>query len=340
MKIAIDGRLINKYHNTGISRYTEFLIDYYTSQFPKSIIYLIVNNKHLEYDGVQVVYYPYKPYNIIGFIKFTKFIRLLRVSLLHSPFYAGLWAKTPYTKNVITVHDLMYKLVPGFFGSNTVLANLKIMYFDFIVKKSLKNADIVISVSKTTANDVKTYYQLDSSYIPEDSEIMSNPDPNTLQRYKLQPKNYFFYCGNSRPHKNLNFIIKIFNSNPALPVLVLAGKGHVSSQNVRSIGIVSDNELNSLYSNCCAFIFPSKYEGFGLPILETLRCRSIVVASNISAFMEFKSSNILFFDLGDEEKLLEQLLMVQKINYFDEPAFFNYYSKEKIHQLLNNIILD
>lgn len=338
MRIAIDGRLINKIQNTGISRYTEFLIEYYLHQFPLDEIILIVNNDKIKYEGLTTVYCANKPFNIIDFLKFTRFIDDLKLDVLHSPFYSGLNRKINGLKNIVTIHDLMYRLVPGFFGKNWLISFMKISYFNFIVKKSLMNAECLISVSQTTCIDVKKNFNLDSHHVPEDSEINSQPDLDIIKKYGLSHKGYYFYCGNNRPHKNLEFVIKIFNNNKKLPPLVLAGKGHECSDNVKAIGIVTDNELHSLYSNAIAFIFPSCYEGFGLPILEALRCRTLVIASNISAFLEFKSSNIYFFKLNDSKQFSSILNLVKDKEYIDEPRFFEYYEKSKIYLLLDKVV--
>ena len=335
MRIGIDGRLLDKKNNTGISRYTEFMLDYYMSRYKKECIYIITNDVNLKYLGCNIVYTSLKPFNLLHFCKYARFVSQLKLDLLHVPFYSGTNMKLKETKVVVTVHDLMYRLVDDFFGINPFLNYAKRCYFDFIVKRTLINADVVISVSQTTQMDLFNIFHVSSKHIPEFSIVHSKPDDSILERYGLERKKYFFYCGNNRLHKNLQFVIDLFNSHSDFPHLVLAGKGHADSKNVINLGVVTENELKSLYTSSIAFIFPSKYEGFGLPILEALDCKSLVIASEIPAFTEFKSKNILFFKIGDQFSFVSAIKNAMKANFVEEPKFFVYYNINKIYSLLD-----
>lgn len=340
MKIGIDCRLINKVQNTGISRYTEFLIEYYINRFGSENITLISNDDCFEYKGCEILYTKLRPFNILHFFQFSSFVENLGIDLFHVPFYSAFLKKSPDIKIIVTVHDLMYRLVTDFFGTNKLLNGLKIKYFDFIVKKSLLNADKIVSISQTTKKDVYATYGFDSFHIPEDSEIGGEGDYAILERHNLQIKKFYFYCGNNRPHKNLNFIIKIFENNPNLPPLVLAGKGHHDFKNVITTGVVTEEELKALYQSATAFVFPSKYEGFGLPVLESLRLGTSVIASKISAFLEFKTQNIFFFELDNERDFLEAINQALSHDFVHDKSFLDYYDKNKIYELNDVMIND
>lgn len=339
MIIYIDARLLDKYHDTGISRYTEFIIGYYTEKYGENNIVLISNEHDLRYKQCNIIYTPYKPFNILHFLKYWKWIKSLNIEFLHVPFYSGLYKKAGNTKVIVTVHDLMYRLVDGFFGQNKILNKLKVHYFDYIVSKTLHNSTSVISVSDTTQKDLYQMFGVKSVSIPEYSSLQIDEDKSILADLRLSHKAYFLYCGNHRPHKNLNQIINFFNSNPQLPPLVLTGRGHTASNNVISAGIVSEEALKSLYTSSKAFIFPSKYEGFGLPILEALNCKTLVIASDIPAFREFKSSNIRYFKIGDDSSLHDAINSALQSDFINEPTFFEDYSPQKIYRLLDNITL-
>lgn len=332
MKVAIDCRLVNKKINSGISRYTEFLIKYYSLKYGKNNLLLITNDPKFSYFNLNVVHTNLKPFNIIHFLFFSNFVLNLKIDIIHIPFYSSFFLKVKRTITIVTAHDLMYRLIDDFFGNNFCINKIKVIYFNIIVKSSLKNADYIISVSKTTQNDVKSCFGFNSIHIPEDSSIDGNINLDILSRYNLKPKSYFFYCGNNRPHKNISFIKKIFETNHSLPTLVLAGNGHNSSENVLNIGIVSESELKALYINSIAFIFPSKYEGFGLPILEAIRLRTLVVASRIPAFIEFKSKNIYYFDLYNEADLINVLEKVKSSKFQDDSLLKNYDKDFIYHQ--------
>ncbi len=335
MRIGIDARLLDKALNTGISRYTEFIIQYYISKYGESNIYLITNDIKLKYGNCKIEYSSYRPYNIIHFLFYWRWIKKLDFDLLHITFYSGLFRDLKNTKVVVTVHDLMYRLIEGFFGKNKLINKFKIWYFDFIVRNTIKNADVIISVSDSTRADLLTNFHTDSYSVPEFSIIDTAEDESIISDINVERKGYFFYCGNNRPHKNLQAVIDIFNNNEDIPPLVLAGKGHQASKNVIVTGVVSEEQLKSLYKNAIAFIFPSRYEGFGLPVLEALNSKTKVVASLIPAFTEFKSENIRFFELDNEDSLLSSIRQSMSNNYTEEPHFFDKYSVNHIYSLLD-----
>jgi glycosyltransferase involved in cell wall biosynthesis len=338
MKIGLDCRLLDTNSNTGISRYTSFLIEYYIDRFGDENIFLITNDKNFVYYNCNIIYTKLKPFKIFHFFQFPTFIKDLNLGLLHVPFYSALLLKNSNLKVVVTVHDLMYKLVDEFFGNNQILNKLKIRYFDFIVKKSLLTADVIVSVSETTKNDVFKIFGLRSIHIAEASEIECKEDFSILEKFKLKHKNFYFYCGNNRPHKNIEFIIEIFKTNPDLPPLVLAGKGHRNYENIITTGIVSEEELKALYISAIAFVFPSKYEGFGLPILESLRLKTVVVASKISAFLEFNSPNIFYFSLDSKDEFLHvaRVALLHKFN--NDDSYLRRYSRDKIYESYDRLI--
>jgi glycosyltransferase involved in cell wall biosynthesis len=338
MKIGIDCRLINRHQNTGISRYTEYLVEYYLSRFQQSDVYLITNDYNFSHETCNVVYTNLKPYNIINFFKFPTFVEKLSLNVFHSPFYSGLHRKVDNLINLVTIHDLMYQIVPSFFSSVWLSNYLKKSYFNYIVKRSVLNADELITVSQTTQADVRSKFRLDSTHIPEDSEIASESNSIILSEHRLELKRFFFYCGNNRPHKNVEFLVRFFNSNPHLPPLVLAGKGHKSSLNVIAVGIVSDMELNALYRGSVAFIFPSYYEGFGLPVIEALRNKSFVIASKIPAFLEFQNKNIFYFSNTSELELSAAIKKALNATFSPDDSFFEYYSKNRIYGLHDLIL--
>jgi glycosyltransferase involved in cell wall biosynthesis len=340
MKIGIDCRLINKIQNTGISRYTEFLIEYYVNRFTSENVVLVVNDKTFKYGDCEIIYTKLKPYNILHFLIFSKFVDDIDLDLFHVPFYSTFFTKPSKTKVILTVHDLMYRFVDVFFGKNKFLNFFKIKYFDFIVKKSLLNSDIIVSVSATTEKNVYETFGYNSIHIPEDSSIDECADFSVLEKYNLSNKGFYFYCGNNRPHKNIDFIIDVFKCNPNLPPLVLAGKGHPDFKNVIATGIVTEEELKALYKSAIAFVFPSKYEGFGLPVLEAIRSGIFVIASKIPAFLEFKTQNIFFFELGNKEEFLEAIEKTLSNDFVKDKSFLDCYDKKMIYELNDFMIND
>jgi hypothetical protein len=148
MTVGIDCRLLDKYRNTGFSRYTEFLVEYFTMRYGCENVFLITNIKNFKYLNFNVIFTKLKPFNIFHFLIFSIFVNNL--NFLHVPFYSALFLKNNGVKVIVTVHDLMYKFVADFFSKYKYINKIKILYFDFIVMISLLNADIIVSVSETT----------------------------------------------------------------------------------------------------------------------------------------------------------------------------------------------
>lgn len=339
MNIGIDGRLLDLHHNTGISRYIQFYIGYYCNRYGSENVYIVTNDKTLDYNGCNIVYTHYKPFNMLHFFCYHRFILKQPFDLFHIPFYSGLQQSIPNIKVFVTVHDMMYRLVDGFFGRSKILNNLAIKYFDYIIKTTLKHSNAVISVSHTTQIDLERLWKVSSVRIPEYSEVCSSVYIDILNAYHLKYKHFFFYCGNNRPHKNIEMLVRVFNKSEELYPLVLAGKGHVSSKNVLALGVVTDDVLAALYKSARAFVFLSKYEGFGLPVLESLYSNTLVVASDIPAFQEFKASrNISFFDLSCDSSLLNALIQNQQRLFIDDSAFLNQFTIDSIYRSIDNLI--
>jgi glycosyltransferase involved in cell wall biosynthesis len=338
-KIAIDCRLLDIQKNTGISRYTEYMINYYIDRFGEDGV-LIVSNVCTKYTRIEHAITDLKPFSIYGFLKFRKFLSGLDICLYHSPFYSSVHRKIEGLKTILTVHDLMYRILPDFFSDNKFINMLARFYYELIVRASICASDKVVAVSAITAKDLKDIFNVDALIIPENSSIKVSADFSITEKNNLNCKGYYFYCGNARRHKNIDFISEVFAKNQDLPPLVLAGHGHKRIKNVMCVGVVWDVELRALYENAIAFIFPSKYEGFGLPILEALNAGGQIVASKIPAFLEFNTPSIHFFTLENESEFLSALISAKNNPKETAADFFADYSDEFIYSRFNEMLLD
>lgn len=338
--IAIDCRLLDRKKNTGISRYTDFLIDYYTNKFGVNNIVLI-SNKSIEKFYGNVLITNLRPFNLFHFFIFPFFIKKNDIKNIHIPHYSGLFFKLSPIKIILTVHDLMFINVKHFFSNNIFINYLGKCYYRIIVFFSIKSCDALIAVSNTTKNDLNSFFNCSATVIPENSDLLIVPSDDVLLENDLINSNFFLYVGNSRPHKNVEFIRIIFEADSSLPQLVLCGPGHSpSTKNVKVLGVVDDSSLVALYKRCSALIFPSIYEGFGLPVIEALRHGKQVVLSRIPAFLEFSSCPSLhFFDLND----IEQFKSALNASLVDPKScpieFLNNYSNISIHKKLDNLSL-
>ena len=130
------------------------------------------------------------------------------------------------------------------------------------------------------------------------------------------------YVGNLKPHKNLERLLEAYSKINSLQetCLLLVGKAFDNynvleekeknlkiQKNVIHTGIVTQNELIDLYNLADLFVFPSLYEGFGLPVLEALACGTPVVCSNSSSLPEVGGNNVTYFNPLDENDLKEKI---------------------------------
>ena len=344
MKILIDGRLISD-KQTGISRYTEELLKIYIDLHGKENIILIINeSSEKNFDGLKVIKTMYYPFNILHFFKFHKLLQTIEFDIYHSTFYSNSFFKVKNKIYITTVHDLMYKLVPNFFRKNSFVNKLAIYYFDFVVKRSLANSDIIIAVSKATQNDIMKVYQKKSIVITEGINDLTTTDERLeIDEKEIVKNDYFLYVGNNRPHKNLDFLKECYlSSNTTKKLIIVGHKGNNIKEidkNIIYTGYINDFTLKLLYKNSSAFVFPSLYEGFGLPILEAISLDTLVLSSNAGSLSEFGEYNIKYFNPYKKEELISLMNNIDNFT-FDTKAknyLLNQYNWDIVKEQIKNL---
>lgn len=317
MNFLIDGRLISQ-KPTGISRYTLELIDSYVERYGSNNVTILLNeNVDLQ---CPKVFTKLKPYNLFHFLLFPFFINLSKYDFFHCPFYVGPFLKlSRNVKIILTVHDLMFLVVPGFFSSINIINSLGKLYYWVMVKLSLKVSDILISVSKTTQTDVIKIFNKNSLIIPEGINLQTKIIHTYANISKhILKEDYFLYVGNNRPHKNVDFLLNVYAKYIGSCKLIIVGhtnKSMKENRNIIYLNNVNDAELIDLYKNCKAFILPSKYEGFGLPILEAISNGTIVFSSNYGALKEFPFHSVYYFNPNNFNELLDLLINVENYKF-------------------------
>lgn len=304
MKILLDGRLLSN-KITGIHRYSVELIKSYQAEYGVENVQVLVMQDLIEKPANAIVC-RYAPFNLLHFFRFHTFLQTLDFDIYHSLYYANSYKKLKDKKYITTVHDLMYTVMPHFFSTNPIVNTLAVWYYDIIVKKSLRNSDYIISVSKTTQTDLsvmgfssKVFYE----GVNQLSDTASSKSDLPL------PQAFFFYCGNLRKHKNIKWMIDVFLQSKTDKKLIICTKddvsvlGDIPNDKIITMNYVSDSVLKELYVKASAFVYPSIYEGFGLPVLEALQNNCKVICSDGGALREFDKGTVLSFTLNDSEKL-------------------------------------
>lgn len=245
-------------------------------------------------------------------------------------------------KKVVVVHDLCPISLRKFFGNITAIA-----YFLFMGIQVLSSKRI-ICISEFTKNELLSYF---STYFKFKVTVIYNGLSTRLnchgieQNTKQLGKPYLLCVGNIKPHKNVINLVNFFINNSRYSeshILVIVGKSdgfrtginltQELNENVRFTGFVSDDDLASLYNNAAAYIFPSFYEGFGLPILEAMSFNLPILASNIPVFKEIAGQDIMYFDQNtfvDFDVKLTELLKASPKDYSQTLAFFTWENSVK-----------
>jgi glycosyltransferase involved in cell wall biosynthesis len=234
---------------------------------------------------------------------------------------------------VVTIHDLGFYYYPE---AHTLSQNL---YLRWSTRYNARIATRVIADSVATRNDLLRYYRVPGErievvYPGRDEALGPVRDPEVLQdvraRYGLSEP-YLLYVGTLHPRKNLVRLVQAFSAftkamaaGPAKPKaepqLVLAGqKGWLYEEILNQVrkldlvdrvvftGYVPDADLPAVLSGAVAFVFPSLYEGFGLPVLEAMACGTPVICSNVSSLPEVAGEAALQVDPLDVEALAEAI---------------------------------
>jgi len=255
-------------------------------------------------------------------------IRLNGINLFHSPAFICPLIKT--SKVIITIHDLAYMLYPDKF------INSYRRYLQFWVPISIKIADKIITDSVCSKNDIMRCLKVPESkievvYLGKSEKFKQINNLNIIEEFKNRyglKDDFILYVGTIEPRKNISTLIKAYkklvDSNSQQPIkLVIAGaKGWKYSDIFKLIdeyklnddiifpGHIPDEELPILYNCAKLFVYPSIYEGFGLPVLEAMACGVPVITSNTSSLPEIVKDAGIMIPPMDEQELSEAIKKV------------------------------
>ena len=252
-------------------------------------------------------------------------LRRAGARLYHSPYY--LMPYWPGVPTVLTCHDVIPLVYPGYFSAWQRLV------FRLAHWLALRAVRHVIAVSQSTRADLRRFFGLPAprvTVIPEAADPRYTPRPvheiaALRQRYGLPP-GYVLYLGSNKPHKNLVHLVQawafVSQRGVAREVqLVIAGpwdarypeSQHLAEQlgletAIRFLGTVPEADLPALYSGAVLLVFPSLYEGFGLPVLEAMACGTPVACANTSSLPEVVGDAAPCFDPNDLGALADLLV--------------------------------
>lgn len=217
---------------------------------------------------------------------------------------------------ILVVHDTSTRAMPHAFSKSFVAA------YDVIVPAACRRADLVVSVSDFSRREMQKYYGLDAANIPVCYEgcdhITSHPADNAIvEKLGLAGRPFFLGVGINAPNKNLESAIAALHK-AGLPDALLVVTGNravtvhdhlpsVAYDNVITTGHISDGQLRALYEHALAMVYPSLYEGFGLPPLEAMQCGCPAIVSDQPALVEIGGSAALRCGMHDVDGLARHM---------------------------------
>ena len=263
-------------------------------------------------------------------VEIPRLAALAGCALVHS--FGNVAVMRSGTRNVVTVHDLK-----PYERNEHTWPSARDLYVRTFLPASLRRSDAVLPISRFTANAIQTRFRIEGKKIITVPNIVDDRfhrstegEISGLRELRHLPANFWLYVANFYPHKNHQNLVLAYHQyrrqrrSEAWP-LVLCGspmlehgriQGLVSrlglEENVHFISGVSDAEMPTLYSTASALVFPSKYEGFGIPLLEAMACACPIAASEIPAVRELVAEHAIYFQPQSVESIAEAMSHLQQ----------------------------
>lgn len=328
MKVAFDSQIFTLQEYGGISRYFVKLVsELHRQDVDAKIFAAFFKNKYLTelpkslVDGVSMTGYPPKTGRL--FLAINHFVSSFAIG----KYQPDIFHETYFTSNVsssakgavrfLTVYDMIHEKFPENFSERDTTAIDKLA--------AVKRADHVICISQSTKDDLCRISSVDPVKVSVVHLGFDELTQRPIVKQSDQQRPYFFYVGQRKGYKNFALLLKALASSKVLAdnVNVLAFGGGAFDreelQLIEQLGFEagqiqqvsgSDHLLAESYANALAFVYPSLYEGFGLPPLEAMAYRCPVISSNTSSMPEVIGDAGLYFDPNSVEELALQLTKI------------------------------
>jgi len=335
MRIGFDAkRLFNNF--TGLGNYSRFVVDAVANQFPEHeyLLYTPRLRDHPETNSYTKNKFVIREPESVFAKKFSAVWRSYAlgnvaaqdgVSIFH-----GLSNELPVTKpaslkTVVTVHDLIFKRFPEYYNA------LDVQIYTWKLKKACASADVVIAISKQTAADLQTFMHVPESKIkviyqgchPNFNTIVSEEKKQEVRSKYNLPQIYILYVGTLEQRKNALTLLKAIKQSKNSPPVVLVGKATdytrqlydyiKTNQLEQKVSIhhqVAFGDLPAIYQMAHVFVYPSLFEGFGIPIVEAIVSGVPVITSTGSCFDEAGGDGVRYVNPLQTDELISQIELV------------------------------
>jgi glycosyltransferase involved in cell wall biosynthesis len=323
MRIAIDAR---KLRDFGIGTYIRNILTG-LSRLDRETEYVVlcrpddVESGDVLGRNFRMVPEPAPLYSVSEQFRIPMALAREHVQMLHEPHYV--LPPLVRCRSVVTIHDCIHLMFPQYLPSR-----LAYVYAKGSMWSAARKATRILTVSEASKRDILRFFDVRPEkvaviYNAIDERFLAPADPARVdqarQRYQLDHP-FVLYVGNIKPHKNIERLIDAFGrARPNCPdrlKLIIIGDEiskypalrqsvhkHKLDKHVRFLGFQPAETLSAFYHLADAFIFPSLYEGFGLPPLEAMACGTPVVTSNVSSLPEIAGGAALLVDPYDVDAI-------------------------------------
>lgn len=318
MKIAFNHEIFCLQGYGGISRYFARLAEQLTLTHNTKIFTGLHQNYYLQDFPTKVVCGKYVNYTKRHIRKLKKMnntfahmgIKLWQPDIVHQTYYYDLYQYNKPT--VTTIHDMIHELYCNEFPPNDITADCK--------KKIANNASHIIAISQSTKKDLIELLGIDENKISVIYHGFDRFDDKELVT-PIFKNPYLLYVGHRSGYKNFENLIKALafgglmkdvelvafgGGTWTMQELQLFQKLNINQQKIHQIG-GNDSILANLYKNAMAFIYPSKYEGFGIPPLEAMALNCPVISSNTSSMPEVIGDAGHYFNPNDVDFIIQSI---------------------------------
>ena len=305
MRVAIDAR---KLHDFGIGTYIRNLLRHLARIDRDNEYVLLCHEPDMGVaaalgDNFRTVLEPADNYSVSEQIHVPWVLRREKPDIYHAPHYVLPVAVR--CRSVVTIHDCIHLMFPQYLPNRAAYA-----YARGAMWSATRRSDRILTVSEASKRDILHFFNVPAEkisvvYNAIDERFWIEPSAEDIdrvrERFQLHQR-FVLYVGTIKPHKNLVRLIEAFaelrgefeelklliigDEISKLPALRRAVHSHKLHKHVRFLGFLPDETLAALYRLAAVFVFPSLYEGFGLPPLEAMASGTPVVTSNVSSLPE------------------------------------------------------
>ena len=323
MRVAID---IRKLHDFGIGTYIRNLLRH-LARLDRDTEFVLFCQSH-DCANVKELGANFRgvpegsaPYSLREQLSLPLLARREKADVYHAPHYV--LPPLISGRSVVTIHDCIHLMFPEYLPYR-----LGKIYARAMMYSATHRADRILTVSESSKRDILRFFPVR----PEKIAVIYNAIDETFrvpptedavarvrERYQLQDP-FVLYVGNVKPHKNVSRLIEAFalvrgRRTDGLKLVIIGDEiskfqtlrrtvlRHKLHKHVRFLGFVPDGTLSVLYRLASVFVFPSLYEGFGLPPLEAMACGAPVITSNVSSLPEVMGGAALLVDPYSAESI-------------------------------------